>query len=174
MLTDVSLLSPESGCHLLIHNPLRADPCNKMPQGFNLTASRGAASHRELSQATRDHCHSREKAGAGMTVTGSVKPGLQSAAAERGVCWRASRQCASSLLPALLGVEIPGTCEQMSGQVYDSQHLSILQPLGVVHDLQKSTQEQQLQITGTVWDRGCITSPEELPREVLSLGWTWQ
>lgn len=123
-----------------------------MPQGFNLTASRGTASHRELFQATQDHCHSREKAGAGMTVTGSVKPGLQSVAAEREICWRARRQCALSLLPALLGVEIPGTCKQMSGQVYDSQQLPLLQPFGVVHDLQKS-----IQITDRVWDRESAT-----------------
>lgn len=70
MLTDVSLPSPESGCHLHIYNPLSVDSCNKMPQGFNLTASRGAAPSGELFEATQDHCHSRRKAGAGMTVTG--------------------------------------------------------------------------------------------------------
>lgn len=142
-----------------------------MPQGFNLTASRGAASHRELFQATQDHCHSREKAGAGLTVTGSVKPGLQSVAAEREICWRARRLCALSLLPALLGVEIPGTCKQMSGQVYDSQQLPLLQPFGVVHDLQKSTQEQQLQITDRVWDRESASPLQRHCRgEVLHLG----
>lgn len=58
------------GCCLLICNPLSADSCNKMPQGFSLRASRGAALPRELFKATQDHCHSRGKAGAGMTVTG--------------------------------------------------------------------------------------------------------
>lgn len=70
MLTDVSLPSPESGCHLRIYNPLSTDSSNKMPQGFNLIASREAAPPGELFEATQDHCHSRGKAGAGMTVTG--------------------------------------------------------------------------------------------------------